>query len=96
MAIVTDADGKETVGGIVALRNAFVEAAGGKLVCLDCSLGYDHSQAPNGQLLTFSGYWAGDRTKPFHVTEYVPPGVAAAPHARAAARELIESQQGES
>jgi hypothetical protein len=90
MAIVTEKDGTETVGGIVAIRTAFVEAGGGKLVCLDCTLGYDHSQAPNGQLLTFSGYWSGDQTKPFRITAYVPPNEAAASHARAAARELIQ------
>lgn len=89
MALLIDKDGKETVGGIQAIRNAFVEASDRKLVCLDCTMQYDHSKGSNGQKLTFSGRWADDGT-PFHVTEYVPPGIALAPHARAAARELIE------
>lgn len=90
MALVIDKDGKETHGGIVSIRTAFVEASEGKLVCMDCTMTYDHSQAPNGQMLTFDGYWSGDQTKPFHVTAYVPPGDAAAAYARAAARELVE------
>lgn len=92
MALVTDKDGKETIGGIVAIRTAFVEAGGGKLFCLDCTMGYDHSETANGQVLTFSGYWSGDQARPFHVTAYVPPGEAIAAHARAAARELIEGK----
>jgi hypothetical protein len=91
MALVIDKDGKETYGGIVAIRNAFVEASEGKLVCLDCTMSYDHSQAPNGQLLKFSGRWVADGST-FEVSKYVPPGGAAASHARAAARELIEGK----
>ena len=89
MALVIDKDGKETSGGIVSIRNAFVEASGGKLVCLDCTMTYDHTQAPNGQLLKFTGRWAADGS-PFELSENVPPGGAAASHARAVARELVE------
>lgn len=88
MALVTDSDGKETVGGIVAIRNAFKEAGGGALVCLDCTLGYDHGHGANAQVLTFSGRWAVDGT-PFRAEQIVPPGEMPAPHARAAARELL-------
>jgi hypothetical protein len=90
MALVTDKDGKETVGGIVAIRTAFVEAGEGNLICLDCKMSYDHSQAPNGQILVFEGRFT-DGTA-FRVTQYVPPGEATAAHARAAARELIEGK----
>lgn len=93
MALVIDSDGKETVGGIVHVRNAFVEASAGKLTCLDCRMEYDHARGANGQKLTFIGRWCDDGT-PFEVIEHVPPGVALAPHARAAARELIEKGKG--
>lgn len=93
MALLIDKDGKETVGGIVAIRNAFVEASGGKLVCLDCTMGYDHSNGANGQKLTFSGRWADDGT-PFITTVTAPPGLALAPYARMVARELIEKGKG--
>lgn len=92
MAIVIDADGKETVGGIVAIRNAFVEASGGKLTCTDARMGYDHTHGANGQRLTFIGRW-GDGTA-FEVSHYVPPHAPLAPHARAAAREIIEGRKG--
>lgn len=93
MALVIDSDGKETVGGIVAIRNAFVEASGGKLVCLDCRMEYDHANGANGQKLTFTGRWADDGT-PYETAAHVPPGLALAPYARAAARELIEKGKG--
>ncbi len=90
MALVEDKDGKETVGGIVALRTAFVEAGEGKLICTDARMNYDHTHGANGQKLTFSGRWK-DGT-PFEVTEYVPPHAAAARHARRAARMLVKSK----
>lgn len=92
MAIVTEKDGTETVGGIVAIRDAFQAVGKGQLHCLECSMAYDHSRGPNGQALSFTGRWS-DGT-PFHVTHYVPPGAQLAAHARAAARELLE--QGKS
>lgn len=93
MALVIDSDGKETVGGIVAIRTAFVTASDGKLVCLDCRMEYDHSHGPNGQKLTFTGRWADDGST-YTVTEFVPPGAAAGVHARMAARTLIEKGKG--
>jgi hypothetical protein len=90
MALLIDADGKETAGGIVAVRDAFVAAADGKLVCLDARMSYDHSQGPNAQVLEFSGRWAADG-KPFAVkSDPIPPGGALAAQARALARKLIE------
>lgn len=92
MALLIDADGKETAGGIVAIRDAFLAAADGKLVCLDARMGYDHSAEPNAQVLEFSGRWAVDG-KAFAVkSDPIPAGGPLAAHARALARQLIESQ----
>lgn len=89
MAIVTEKDGKETTGGIAAIRDAFQSASDGKLVCLDARMVYDHTAGPDGQRLTFIGRWAVDG-KPFVVTDACPAGAPLAPLARAMARELIE------
>lgn len=91
MAIVTERDGKETVGGIAAIRDAFVAASDGKLVCLDARMGYDHDVVRDRQMLRFIGRWAADG-KPFDVIDYAPAGAPLAPLARAMAREMIEGK----
>jgi len=89
MAIVIDADGKETAGGIAAIRDAFVMSARGKLVVLDARMSYDHSNGANGQVLEFAGRYAADGT-PFAVkSDPIPAGTPLAPHARAMARKLV-------
>lgn len=85
MAVLIDADGKETIGGIAQIRDAFTTAAGGKLACSRATMGY----APgNAQVLKFVGIWVTDGSA-FSVTETCPPGAPLAPHARAAARKLL-------
>ena len=92
MAILIDADGKETAGGIAAIRDAFVMSAHGKLVCLDARMSYDHSTEPNAQVLEFSGRHA-DSGEPFNVkSDPIPAGGPLAAHARAMARKLIETR----
>lgn len=88
MALVTERDGKETSGGIAAIRDAFQTASDGKLVCLDARMDYDHSAGPDRQRLRFIGRWAVDG-KPFDVTDTCPAGAPLAPFARAMARELL-------
>lgn len=83
MAVVYDRDGNATAGGMAAIRDAFVTAADGKLVCLDATMGYDHSAGPNAQVLTFKGKWADDGS-PFEVKS--PPILAGLPLAQAARR----------
>lgn len=89
MALVTEKDGKETAGGIAAIRDAFQSASDGKLVCLDARMSYDHGDGPDKQVLRFIGRWAVDG-KPFDITDTAPAGAPLAPLARAMARELIE------
>ncbi len=88
MAIVTEKDGKETTGGIAAIRDAFQAASDGKLVCLDARMSYGAGDVQN---LRFIGRWAVDGT-PFDVSDMLPAGAPLAPHARAMARELIEGK----
>lgn len=88
MALVTERDGKETSGGITAIRDAFQTASDGKLVCLDARMDYDHSAGPDRQRLRFIGRWAVDG-RPFDVTDACPAGAPLAPFARAMARELV-------
>jgi hypothetical protein len=90
MALVIEKDGKETTGGIAAIRDAFQSASDGKLVCLNARMGYDHSDGPDRQVLRFIGRWAADG-KTFDIEETVPAGFPLAPYARAMARELIEA-----
>lgn len=86
MAVVIEADGKETTGGIAAIRDAFVTAGGGKLTCLDARMSYRPGDV---QHLEFSGHFTGNNGLPFNVQCDVPPGAPLAPHARAMARELV-------
>ncbi len=92
MAIVTEKDGKETTGGIAAIRDAFQRASDGKLVCLDARMTYDHSDGPDRQTLRFIGRWAADGAT-FDVTDTVAAGAPLAPHAQAMAREMIKEKQ---
>lgn len=90
MALLVDKDGKETVGGIQQLRDAFQNAAGGKLAVSAAHLRYDHSQGANGQVLEFSGHFSADG-KPFAVSsDPIPAGAPLAPVARALAISLLE------
>jgi hypothetical protein len=91
MAVVIEKDGKETTGGIAAIRDAFQAASNGLLVCLDARMNYDHTDAPDCQVLRFIGRWAADGA-PFDVCDTVAAGAPLAPHARAMARELIEGR----
>lgn len=88
MALVTEKDGKETIGGIAAIRDAFQTASDGKLVCLDARMDYDHSEGPDRQRLRFIGKWTADG-RPFDITGTAPAGAPLAPLARAMARELL-------
>lgn len=86
MAVLIEADGKETMGGITAIRDAFQAASQGKLACNRAAMRYAQG---NAQVLEFSGVWCADG-KPFKVTsDAIPAGAPLAPHARAMARELI-------
>jgi hypothetical protein len=86
MGLEIDKDGKQTVGGIAAIRNAFQDAAQGKLACTDATLGYAEG---NAQVLTFAGHWHGDG-RTFRVTsDPIPPGLPLAGAAATLARRLI-------
>jgi hypothetical protein len=87
MGLVIDKDGKETIGGIAAIRNAFQDAAGGKLACTDATLSYGEG---NAQVLTFAGHWHADG-RTFRVTSNpILPGVPLAGVAASLARSLIQ------
>lgn len=89
MALLIEKDGKQTMGGIAAVRDAFVTAAGDKLAVLDARMSYGPG---NTQVLEFSGKWCADGTA-FHVTsDVIPAGAALGPHAQAMARKLIEEK----
>lgn len=88
MALLIDADGKETVGGIMAIRDAFQDASGNKLACSKSTMRHGIGDS---QILAFSGVWCADG-RPFTVEEELPPGAPLAAHARRMARELIEKQ----
>jgi hypothetical protein len=91
MAVVIEADGKETVGGIAAVRDAFNAVADGVLSCSECRMRYGEG---NSQILEMAGKWSADG-KPFALTsDPIPPSVPLAAHARAMARELIANGHG--
>lgn len=90
MALVANRDGSETAGGMAAIRDAFVAASEGKLVCLDATMGYDHSAGPNAQVLTFKGRYAADGREFAVTSNPILPGAALAAVARSMARKLIE------
>jgi hypothetical protein len=90
MAIVIEADGKETVGGIAAVRDAFNSVADGVLSCTDCRMRYAEG---NSQILELAGKW--NDGKSFALTsDPIPPNMPLAAHARAMARELIANGHG--
>lgn len=91
MAVVIEADGKETTGGIAAIRDAFVTAGGGKLTCLDARMSYRPGDV---QHLEFSGHFSGNQGQPFKVEAEAAPGAPLAPLARAMARELVAATPG--
>lgn len=41
--------------GVVEIRAAFTAASDGSLRCMNVTHGYDHSEATNRQVVTFSG-----------------------------------------
>jgi hypothetical protein len=91
MAIVIDADGKETVGGIAAVRDAFNIVGAPALTCTDARMRYG---AGNTQILEFVGKWCVDG-RPFAlISAPIPPGMPLAAQARAMARELIANGHG--
>lgn len=90
MALVYDRQGGAAAGGIVQIRDAFVAASDGKLVCLDATMTYDHSAGPNAQVLRFAGRYAADG-KPFKIeSNPILPGAPLAAIAGALARRLLE------
>lgn len=94
MAMVYDRDGNSSAGGMAAIRDAFVAASDGKLVCLDATMGYDHSAGPNAQVLTFAGKWAADGA-PFEIkSPPILPGLPLAQAAQRLARRLLDELAG--
>ncbi len=85
MAMEIDKDGKQVVGGIAAVRDAFVKAGQGKLSCLQATMSYELGQY---QVLYFVGKWNSDG-RPFDASTTVPPGAALAPYAEQLARDLL-------
>lgn len=85
MALEIDSAGKETIGGIAAVRDAFVKAAQGKLSCLEATLAYGDGDR---QVLRFVGKWNSDG-RGFDRSVIAPPGAALAPHAEQCAREIL-------
>ena len=86
MGLEIDKDGKQTSGGIAAIRNAFQDAAGGKLACTDATLGYAEG---NAQVLTFVGHWHSDGRAFRATSDPIPPGLPLADAAAALARRLV-------
>lgn len=92
MAVLIEPDGKETVGGITQVRDAFVTAGLGMLVCTRATMEYDHSIGTDAQVLKFIGHYAADGEPFAVVSDPVLSGGALAPAARAAARRLVEAK----
>lgn len=92
MAKLVEQDGTITgMGGIAQVRNAFVNAGRGKLVCTEGRLDYDHESAANAQVLRFVGKFA-ETGKPFDVASGpLPAGANLSEAAVALARSLIEA-----
>ena len=87
MAILIDEDGNETVGGVAQLRSVFEEVGDGRLVIQTLTLSYDHSVAPNGQVVEITGTKDGT---PFSVkTDLILPPMTPAPAVRRLARGLL-------
>ena len=81
-----DDDGHEIHGGIRLIRDAFVQAAGGKLTCLEATMTYAEG---NAQMLTFSGIRRDDGS-PFSASFAVPAGAPLGSYVKRAARTIID------
>ena len=87
MAILIDEDGNETVGGVEQLRSIFEQVGDGHLKCQTLTLSYDHTVAPNGQVVEITGTKDGT---PFSVkTDLILPPMTPAPALRRLARGLM-------